>query len=216
MPSKDFQDFTTSCFPKTWGEDHDGLNHDALLRLVGNELSEAEKLILNGISRTWGTNRTIEAAGFLRLHSASKLLRKELVRTQIKGMLASLFILPFLIWGEYYQERIVTVAWSLYQIEKYPKSLAIIIGEIEKSKRKQSYYFRIYAFNFLISFGDEHEAVTYLKKLLSNKQFSYDAMYALESIKDGLRLPFHGKYSEMYERAKKRLDQLNNKTWEWL
>ena len=52
--------------------------------------------------------------------------------------------------------------------------------------------------------------------MFTDKKFSYDAMYALESITDGLRIPFHGKYLEINERAKKKLDELNNRTWEWL
>jgi hypothetical protein len=216
MSSKDFQDFLSSCFPKTWGEDHDGLNYSALLRLTGDELLQAEKLILKGISKTWGTNRTIEAAGYLQLQSASKLLKKELTVTEMKRVAAFLLVLPLVFWHEYYQERIVTLAWSLYQIEKYPKSLAIIVDELEKTKGKQFYYLQTYAFNFLISFGDEEAALAYLNKCLSYKNFSYNAMYTFESIKDGLRMPFHEKYSEINERAKKRLEKLNNQTWEWL
>lgn len=216
MSSKNFQDFLSSCFPKTWGEDHDGLNCDALLKLAGDELLQAEKLILKNISKTWGTNRAIEAAGYLRLQSASRLLKKELVITEIKRLAASLFIVPLVFWHEYYQERMVTLAWSLYQIEKYPRSLAIIVDELEKTKGKQFYYLQTYAFNFLISFGDEEAALAYLNKCLSCKNLSYNAMYTLESIKDGLRMPFHEKYLEVNERAKKRLEELNNQTWEWL
>jgi len=216
MSSKDFQDFLSSCFPKTWGEDHDGLNYNALLRLTGDELLQAEKLILKGVSKTWGTNRTIEAAGCLRLQSASKLLKKELLVTKIKRAVAFLFILPILLWHEYYQERIVTIAWSLYQIEKYPKSLGIIISELEKTKRKQFFYLQTSAFNFLISFGDEEKAVAYLNKSVRNKGFSFNALYALEAIKDGIRLPFHGNYFDISERAKKKLDSINSQTWEWL
>ena len=67
MSSKDFQDFLSSCFPKDMGKTMMVCNHDVLLRLTGDELLQAEKLILKGISKTWGTNRTIEAAGYLRL-----------------------------------------------------------------------------------------------------------------------------------------------------
>src|SRR3972149_6133024 len=97
MPSKDYQDFVSSCFPASWGADHDGLNFDALLRLSGNELSEAEKLILQAIRKPGHSNNSIEAAGYLRLQAASKLLKKEIRTTQVKRILEAVFLFPLFI-----------------------------------------------------------------------------------------------------------------------
>lgn len=215
MPSQDFQDFVRSCFPKTYGDWHDGLNFHALLKLHGDELLEAEKLILKGIPKTWSTNHTIEAAGYLRLQSASEILKREIKVTRIKRFIKLLFLfLLYPIWREHYHERLAVIAWALYQIEKYPKSLDIIINELEDSKNQEFFSFTVLAFRYLISFGDEPKTIEFLNKCTKHKNFSFSAFYALEAIQDGNRLPFNGDYSQ--KASKKLLALQEHKTWEWL
>jgi tetratricopeptide (TPR) repeat protein len=219
MPSKDFEEFLWSCFPKTFGEAHEGLHEGALLRLQGDERIEAERLILAGIGKTWNSNNTIEAAGYLRLQSASKLLKQELRKAQIDRFIESIILFPFYFFRyENYYERIVKLAWSLYQIEKYPKSLNIIISILESPRlRRQKYSFtQMIGFLYLISFGDEPDAIRFLNKCVHTRNFARDALYALESIKDGQRLPWHSEYQKIRERVEKILERQNNPTWQWI
>ena len=217
MSSKDFQDFVRTCFPKTYGEWHDGLDYDALIRLTGNERIEAEKLILANIPKPGHGNNSIEAAGYLRLQSASELLKKEIIRTQVKRWLEAIFLfLLFLFRHEYYLERLVKLAWALYQIEKYPKSLQVIISELEKpvlTKNPPSFS-QMCALRTLISFGDEPDAIEYLNTNIKRGRFVFDSLYALEAIKDGSRLPFESS-SDIYLRVQNQL-AYSSKTWEQL
>ena len=186
MPSKDFQDFVSSCFPTNFGEWHDGLNNSALLKLTGDERIEAERMILNGIRPTWRSNNAIEAAGYLRLRSASALLKREIANTRIKRFLEIVILFPlYIISYEYFHERIAKLAWSLHQIEKYPKSLSLIISELESSKWKEKTpsFFQMYGFILLTSFYEEAKTIEYLESCLHDKKFAILAKSALETVK---------------------------------
>jgi hypothetical protein len=219
MNSKDYQDFVSSCFPKTYGQWHDGLNVNALFRLAGVELLEAEKLILSNIRRPSHSNNSIEAAGYLRLRSASELLKRELRATQVKRVLEAILLSPlFVMRRDYYHGRIVKIAWALYRIEEYPNSLSYIISEIRSSKRsfKMASFFQTYAFRALISFGHEPEAVKFLGECLHNPKFAFNAMYALESIRAGFDLGFLIPMEasiKIYEEVKRKL--VNIRPFEW-
>ncbi|MCC6501340.1 MAG: hypothetical protein IT313_13825 [Anaerolineales bacterium] len=216
MPSKDFEDFVRTCFPKTFGEWHDGLDIAALLRLVGEEFKEAEKLILSGIPKSGHSNNSIEAAGYLRLQSAGELLKKELKRTKVKRWLEIIFLnLLFIFRHEYFQERIVKIAWALYQIDKYPDASRLIIAEIEKPSltNPPPSFFQMYALRTLISFGNNLEVIAYLKKNVQHGRLVFESMYALASIEAGQNLPFHEKDSEISQIVQKQLATAN-KTWE--
>ena len=216
MSSKDFQDFVRTCFPKTFGEWHDGLDYGALLRLTGDERLEAEKMILVNIPKSVHSNNSIEAAGYLRLQSASELLKKEIKRTRIKRWLEAIFLfLLFLLRHEYYKERLVKIAWALYRIEKYPKSLHLIVSEIKNPSfpGHSPSFFYIYALQALTSFGDEPAAVEYLKSNIERGKFIFESMCVLESIKAGNRLPFEDS-TEIYLRVQNQL-AYSSKTWKW-
>jgi len=191
MLSKDYQDFISSCFPKSYGEAHNGLNIHALFNLKGNELAEAEKIILERIKDKGGN--AIDAAGYLQLQSAKRLLEDEFVKLiQVHDK---------------YSTRIVKVAWALYQIEKYDKSLDVIIEFLEDIKEDNKFPFLgLETFSYLISFGDDPMAISYLEKCLDVEKYDYYAMCALVSIERGNRLPFfEDNFFLISDLAKKRL-----------
>lgn len=221
MPSQDFQDFKRSCFPSNFGEWHDGLNYRALLNLKDEELIEAEKLILNGIPKTWSTNHTIISAGILRLQSASAELKRQLKITRIKRIIELIIFFPLYIFRyEKHHERITNIAWSLHQIENYPDSLKIIISEIENSRpltNNPPSFYQMEALELLMSFGDNPETIKYLRKCLTDKRFAYTAMYTLEAIEAGYTM-FYQTYSDVthqiHEKTKSKL--INLEPFEWI
>jgi hypothetical protein len=70
----------------------------------------------------------------------------------------------------------------------------------------------MYALRALISFGDEPEAIKYLKTNIMRGRFVFDSLYVLEAIKDGSRLPFESS-PDIYLRVQNQL-AYSSKTWE--
>jgi hypothetical protein len=73
----------------------------------------------------------------------------------------------------------------------------------------------MYALRTLISFGDEADAIMYLKTNVKRGKFVFDSMYALESIKDGNRLPFIENSIDISLRVQNKI-VYSHKTWDWL
>jgi hypothetical protein len=119
MPSEDFEAFYFSCFDRSYGAVHNGLDVPALLRLKDQERVEAEQLIVKAIETVIDCDRPIRAAGHLKLKSAIQPLRQRLGSPIDTGR-------------EYNR---VQAAWALYQIEQYPEAAQLIISILQAIPR---------------------------------------------------------------------------------
>ncbi len=177
--TQDYERFVKSCFPKNFGDWHDGLDAKALLNLTGYERWKAEKIILRGIKNNKGTS--IDAAGILQLKSASKLLKNSLQKKLIEK--------------KHYSE-IVNIAWALHQIENYPDSFDIIVNYIENTNGINAHDYEFFSiFKYLVSFGDDRRVIDFLERLISTEDKSADklkyiASFTLEEIRQGKRTPY--------------------------
>jgi hypothetical protein len=116
MPSEDFERFRWSCFDRSFGAGHDGLDVDALLRLTGDERTQAEALVLDVIASGSADERAIQAAGWLRLNAAAPYLKH---RVEAE---------PDAIWSS----TRIDIAVALHRIEQYPRAAGILIEELNR------------------------------------------------------------------------------------
>jgi hypothetical protein len=166
MPSKAFQDFYHSCFDTSFGATRDGLNIQALLNLTGNELAEAEQLVLQAIE-TSVDSRPLRAAGYLKLRAASAALKQRLNSAVDAGR-------PY---------NRVHMAWALFQIEKYPLAAEIIVDVLIRTPKDKGYQWsRMMAVEALADLGEMPLAVTTLFDTLLDED-GFIAYLATNSLK---------------------------------
>lgn len=166
MPSQAFQNFYQSCFDTSFGATLDGLNVQALQNLTGDELAEAERLILQAIE-TSVDSRPLRAAGYLKLQSASAALKQRL-SSAIDA-------------GRSYNR--VHIAWALFQIEKYPQAAGIIVDILVRTpKDKGNQWSRMMAVEALADLGEMPLAVTTLFDMLLDED-GFIAYLATDSLK---------------------------------
>lgn len=177
--SQDYDRFIKSCFPKNYGDWHDGLDVEALLNLTGYERWKAERLILRGIKNNNSTS--IDAAGILKMKSASKLLKNNLQKMLVEKK---------------HHSEVVNIAWALYKIESYPESFDIIVNHIENTNGINAHDYEFFSiFKYLVSFGDDRRAIDFLERLISTEdknadKLKYIASSTLEEIRQGKRTPY--------------------------
>jgi HEAT repeat protein len=108
MPSQYFEQFYESCFDKSFGIVRNGVNEKAILNLQGDELKEAERLLLQSLGTDKDSySRPVIALGILRSKEAVEPLKKRLETAA--GI-----------------DRI-QIALALFRIENYPEAESIII-----------------------------------------------------------------------------------------
>jgi hypothetical protein len=164
MPSKAFQDFYQSCFDTSVGATRDGLNAQALLNLEGDELAEAERLVLQAVE-TSADPHPLLAAGYLKLQTASAILKRRLSgRADV---------------GRAYNRA--HIAWALHQIERYPESAQIVVDVLTQIP-KNDQWSRMMAVEALADFGEVPLAVGVLLETLLDEDH-FIAYLAINSLK---------------------------------
>ncbi|NTU61823.1 MAG: hypothetical protein HGB05_00090 [Chloroflexi bacterium] len=164
MPSQTFQDFYQSCFDTSFGATRDGLNVQALLNLEGDELAEAERLVLQAVE-TSVDPRPLCAAGYLKLQAAGAILKRRLKSSVDVGRV----------------DNRVHIAWALHQIERYPESARIVVDVLTHTP-KDNQWSRMMAVEALADFGEMPLAVIALLETLIDEDH-FIAYLATNSLK---------------------------------
>ncbi|MBL8099281.1 MAG: hypothetical protein JNK81_08865 [Anaerolineales bacterium] len=160
MSSKEFQEFLITCIGIPRYASY--VDEKTLLKLKGEEKSEAIKLLLKELETTEHTN-SIQAAGYLKIPEAAKILKKRLVT------------------GFRFRMTYIETAVTLWKIEKYDKSFQMLL-DIYNSPQAGEYE-KGHAILYLECFGlQKHVLNTLFEIILNDSAFSSTALNCLEKI----------------------------------
>ena len=142
MPSKDYELFIWSCFPKDFHAAREGLLHDSLLRLEGEERQMAIDLLMGKLTGLASCihveERVIEAIGWLKLKEAIPPLQRRLAIT----------ISPF---------SRALIGLSLYRITGYPQGVGLAIKAFDITPIS-SQYNRLRCADYLMVYAKEYKS----------------------------------------------------------
>jgi hypothetical protein len=167
MPSKDYELFIWSCFPKDFHAAREGLVHDSLLRLEGEERQMAIDLLMGKLTgfSSWirVEDRVVEAVGWLQLEGAIKPLQR-LLRFTIRPLLRA------------------QIGLSLYRIMGYPEGVKLAIRAFNRTLISDQYS-RLICIDYLMYYAKEYKSAT--KRLLdaANDRDSLVAYSSIDSLK---------------------------------
>jgi len=168
MPSKDYELFIWSCFPKDFHAAREGLMHDSLLRLEGEERQMAIDLLMGNLTgfSSWirVEDRVIEAVGWLKLEEAVIPLQRFL-RFTISPLLRA------------------QIGLALYRIMGYPEGAKLAIKAFNQISDQ---YSRLNCADYLVFYAKAYKSAA--KRLLDAAN-DRDSLVAYSSI-DRLKFVF--------------------------
>ncbi len=174
MPSRDYYLFIWSCFPKGPIEAKDGLAHDALLRLSGEEKQQAIDLLMNNLTEFLNgaqiQERVIEAIGILRLIEAVPLLQ-ELLRLEAIN-------------NHYYVQSEIGLA--LHRIKVYPEGIDLAVQLLEHPPDSTSWWEFLGTYHLFVYAQEYQRAVRHLVKYLDSSNLNL-ARSATRTLRDLFR-----------------------------
>jgi HEAT repeat protein len=140
--SENYQDFYNHVFGDYRCYYYNGLSEDTCTCLEGSERIKAEKLVLQSIKKIVMDERSIRAAGYLKMQSAVPIFKKRLIIINI-----------------FMRQSIRTsIVWALLKIEGNKGSLDKIVGVLNKGYGLHGLT-RPDAANLLSDFGEERIAL---------------------------------------------------------
>jgi len=167
MASKDYELFIWSCFPKDFHAAREGLLHDSLLGLEGEERQMAIELLMGRLTgfASWirVEERVIEAVGWLKLGEAIFPLQRLLAIT----------VSPFLR---------AHIGLSLYRITGYPHGVKLAIKAFDRIPVFNQYN-RLRCADYLMVYAKEYKSA--VKRLLqtANDDDDFVAYYSIGLLK---------------------------------
>jgi HEAT repeat protein len=165
--SKDYQYFHNHVFGDGRYYAYDGISEEILTRLEGSERRRAERLVFQSINKLIMDERSIRAAGYLRLKIAAPVLARRLSTRSI-----------------FMRQNIHSaIVWALLKIRADKKCLNKLIYVL-KNGSGLSGLSRTEAIDLLLEFGNEPAVIDALLQASLDKNFSVysSAFYALGKI----------------------------------
>jgi len=187
-PPSAFQNFYYHVFGDTRYYYYGGIPESVCTRLEGLDRQKAEQLVLRAIKRIRVDERSIKAAGYLRLQAAAPILEKKLVAK---------------LWKPRPRIRSIII-WAIFKINDDKKQRDNLIDFVNNGSNKEDLT-RVDAADLLSDFGKEPVAVECLCRALldDDRRVADAANFALRKIfqDDSYLLNFlHGSSRPLYER----------------